>query len=64
MAPEEEESLFSPFQMISQKDDIRTSIFLTFPPNSTKLARFCKHLAIMINDRVAIVGGVSDTKPN
>lgn len=52
-----------------QKDSLqntgkREKFLLTFPPNSTKLARFCKHFAIMINERVAIVGGVSDTRPN
>lgn len=36
----------------------------TLPPNSTKLARFCKHLAIMMRERVAVFDGVSVTRPN
>lgn len=37
---------------------------ITFPPNSTKLAKFCRHLATMIKVRVAGVGNVSFTKLN
>lgn len=37
---------------------------ITFPPNSTRFAKFCKHLAIIIRERVAVFDGVSVTNPN
>lgn len=37
---------------------------LTFPPNSTKFAKFCKHLATITKLRVADGEGCSLTRPN
>lgn len=34
----------------------------SFPPNSTKFAKFCRHFAIMTRDLAAICGGGSKVK--
>ena len=40
----------------------RTRSYLTFCPNSIKLASFCKHIATRVKDRDAIGVGVSKNK--
>ena len=41
-----------------------TSIYDSLAPNSTKLAKFCKHLAIITNERAAAGGGGSENNNN
>merc|ERR1719317_778539 len=43
---------------------LTTSMYGSLPPNSTKLAKFCRHLAIMTRDLMAAGGTGSDNRPN